>query len=152
VTFVPDFVPDVVFENLIAFVGYQIEIELDGAGGTTELAELGWGRRVKIGDSVVDTSAGFRDKSTRTEDAFGNLTVVPRETYDVMRFRISRVVGTEENTRRILAQQGKGVCFYYADASLFDRAPLVLGYRPDFDGPLAAAGRSFATLEVRGLI
>lgn len=152
VTFVPEFVPDYVFENAVGYVGYHVIVELDGEGGTTELAEMGWGRRLKIGDTLADSAPGFRDKSTRTEDDFGNLTVVPRETYDTMLFRISRLVGTEENTRRILAQQGKRLSFFYADKELFDRSPLILGYRPDFDGPLAAAGRSFATLEIRGLV
>lgn len=152
VTFVPEFVPDYVFENAVGFVGYQVIVELDGAGGTTELAELGWGRKVKIGDTLADSAPGFRDKSTRTEDEFGNLTVVPRETYDTMLFRISRVVGTEEFIRREMAKQAGKVSFYYADKDLFDRSPLVLGYNTSFDGPLAAAGRSFATLEIRGLV
>lgn len=150
-TATPEYSPVAILEDIPGYTGYTMKITVDAGVGTAKVGEIVVGKRYELGSSGEGTEIGFIDPSRRERDPYGNQSVIARPTYDVVRYRFSIVVGGEERVRRILAKQGGGIALYYLDATLVDRGGTVLGYRPDFRAPLAAAGRSFAEIEIEGL-
>lgn len=142
--------PSVVFWDLPLFTGYSVEITILGA--TASVAEIIIGKTIYLGETLTETTMGFRDFSIKERDAWGGWSVVQRGYSRAIDFRFSL---PQEDVSRVFAAVTKN----RAKMAVFDSGPnagivplTVLGFINE-DGisiPITT-NICFATLSVEGI-
>ena len=150
-TWDPEYLDRCIFTDVPGYIGHRLAITIDAGSGTARVGEIAAGRLHELGVTQAGTEDGFEDLSTKERDAFGNVRVIARETYDVVGFRFAISVGDEGRVKRILRANTARPALYFADESALQRGAIVYGFPQLYRPPLAAAAISEATLEVQGL-
>ena len=129
-----------------------MKITIDGGSGTASVGEIALGKRDQLGTTIPGTEDGFESLSTVERDVYGNITIVPRGSFDTVLFRLAIPVGDEGRVKRLIRQNKDRPALYYADEDLLGRGLIVYGTPQLQRIPMAAAGVSEASIEVQGLV
>lgn len=150
VTWEPEYVERAVFVDVPGYAGNTLTITINAGTGEAGVGEIAVGTLYELGTIGTETELGFEGLSTISEDVYGNTSIVPRGTRDIATFQFAIPVGREEAVRRALRRASDRAAVFFGE-SLIDRGVLIYGTSSNYRPPLAAAGITKATLEVRGL-
>lgn len=151
VTFEGAFDPEVVFDNISAVSGSQVEITITTeAGGTAEVSEIIAGRAENLGTVLAGTRSGFTDYSRKEIDDFGNITIVKRPTARRAEWEISFPTKANRRIQRALEDARGAPAFFYPGPDMVDFYISVYGVADDFFPSLQSAEITQATLSLTG--
>jgi hypothetical protein len=151
VTFDGSFDPEVVFDNLSAVSGSNMEITITTeTGGIAEVSEIIAGRAEFLGIVLQGTRSGFTDYSRREVDDFGNITIVKRPTARRAEWEISFPTRANRRIQRALEDARGAPAFFYPGPDMVDFYISVYGVADDFFPALQVGDQTNATLSLTG--
>lgn len=151
------FYEDVAYSAQIAlpaipgFSGTVLRVEIAGTG-TNKVGQIVIGKGKRLGTSLVNGSVGITDYSTKDRDTFGNPIIVPRAFASLVDFRFSLPSNDTARIATLLASMRAAPAIYYADEVEDGFGTTVYGYFKDFTITLASNPRSFASMQIEGLV
>jgi hypothetical protein len=151
-TWDPVYETEALFTGLPVYAGYDIEITISAPDGTAQVAQIVLGRVRRLGTTMPGTEIGIRDFSRKDRDTFGNAVIVERAFAQRATFQFHLPVGDERRVQRILSNLRATPAVYFSSTTSLSRGLLIYGFYPEFAIPLSAAGISYSTLEIEGLI
>jgi hypothetical protein len=143
---------EALFTGIPGYAGNQIDITIGDGTGTAKVGQVVLGTVETIGETLDGTEIGINDFSTKEQDELGSPTLVERGHADETLFKIAIPTDNGRLVKRTLAALRATPAVYFADADITRMGATVYGYYEDFRIPLGAGGRSYATLEIKGLI
>ena len=151
------FYEDIAYSTQIAlpsipgFSGTVLRVEIAGTG-TNKVGQIVLGKGKMLGTSLVNGSVGITDYSTKDRDTFGNPIIVPRAFASLVDFRFSLPSNDTARVAALLASMRATPAIYYADEVDDGFGTTVYGYFKDFTITLASNPRSFASMQIEGLV
>jgi hypothetical protein len=142
---------EALFANVPAYPGYQIDITVGDGTGTAEVGEICFGRIVTLGMTLEGTNIGLRSFSTKTQDDFGNWTIVSRAKSDPIDFTFAMNASDAGRVKRELNRLRDTPAVYFADEELTHLGAVTYGLFQDYEIPLVGTGKSIVNLEIEGL-
>lgn len=98
------FVNTAIFDDLTINPGYLVWVDLNDGASTASIGEMVLGRYNKLGQLTEDTELELEVFSERTQDVFGNFTIVPRGYSKPIRATIVADAGDSGRLMRIFEQ------------------------------------------------
>jgi hypothetical protein len=112
----------------IAYQQVQVTVQASG-GALRQISEIVMGEAVTLGTALAGTSAGYRDRSSKDEDYFGNRRIVKRAAGDTASYSVSLPRGEVDRTLRLIrARRVNPAVFLTLDR---DAGPMIFGYPAD---------------------
>lgn len=130
--------------------GCTIDISINSTG-TTSVGEIFFGSREQIGETLEETSVGFRDYSVKSRDEFGNAFVVERDFAKIVNYKFSFPTYDIDRIMRLLTRLRATPAVYTGGAGTDQYSLAVAGFFQDFTVPLTTT-LSFGNLEVESLV
>jgi hypothetical protein len=137
-------------EWLPGWAGCTIDISINSTG-TTSVGEIFFGAREQIGETLVETSVGFKDYSIKSRDEFGNAFVVERDFAKIVGYRFAFPTYDIDRIMRLLTRLRATAAVYTGGAGTDQYSLAVAGFFQDFEVQLTHT-TSFGTLEVESLV
>tara|TARA_R110000868_G_scaffold25149_4_gene98226 strand:+ start:2793 stop:3698 length:906 start_codon:yes stop_codon:yes gene_type:complete len=149
----PEFAREMTFSDLPAYLGYTVEITVDGDSGTAQVGQIVLGRIRTIGTMMAGTEVGFVDYSTKERDAtFGTITIVEREAARFADFSFFMPVDDEYRVIRIIQSLRAKATVWYLDDETAQKGTTIFGILGDrLNIPLASRGISVANIRIEGI-
>ena len=138
-------------DDLLALPGYEVTVTIGNGAGEVSIGEIALGRITRLGRTSPGTSLGLTSFSTKEQDDFGDLYIVPRAKSDPMEFQFTAPVGDLGRVKRFLDGLRDTPAVYIADGPLADHDAFTFGFFQSYDIPLEVAGVSNIVLEIEGL-
>lgn len=126
-TYDPVYIDHKIIEGFFAMPGYEIQIDLDGGGGGTEVGEIGVGRVYYLGDTAEPASGDLIRVNPIARNDFGKITSVDRGFYETLKLEIAVPAGNELNVIQVTRRQGSSPCILYPSTDLTYRIPPIYG-------------------------
>lgn len=137
-------------EWLPGWAGCTIDISINSTG-TTAVGEIFFGSREQLGETLVETTVGFKDYSTKGRDEFGNALVVQRDFTKVIGYKFAFPTYDVDRILRLLTRLRATPAVYTGGAGTDQYSLAVAGFFQDFNVGLTTT-ISFGTLEVESLV
>lgn len=143
---------EAIFSGVPIYAGYRVDITLTATGSTARVGQIVLGKEYTIGETLDGTKVGITDYSKKDRDTYGNPIIVERGYAQTVTFQVALNTGDTRRIQRLLAAYRAKPAVYFLDADTHDFGTTVYGFYADFEIPLSAGGKSFATLEIEGLV
>lgn len=142
-------VPDVSFADLPRYLGAAVAITALDAGSTVAIGEAILGLARELGVTLIGAKVGIRDYSVKTQDDFGNYTLLERAFSKRGTFPLW-VAGdfTSELQTLLAGYRATPVVWIGTD---IHTATMIYGFYKDFDIDIAYPEASLCSLEIEGL-
>ncbi|QJE03039.1 hypothetical protein HH212_26140 [Massilia forsythiae] len=95
---------DVIFDGIPPYIGSNLTITVESAGGTAGIGCCILGKSRTIGQTAWDFTGGVLSYSSPSTDTFGNVTMVRRDNAKTLNFEIYIQAGFESEVYRLLRQ------------------------------------------------
>lgn len=143
--------PSKIIYDVPAFLGWTIEITIEG-GGTLAVGEILLGNNIVLGETLVDTAVGFRDFSLKERDQWGGWEIVERGYSRTVDFRFTLPQDDVDRVYRAILRNRARMCVFSAGPDTDKYGTTVLGFvnEDGLDIPVTTH-HCFATLSVEGL-
>lgn len=144
-------VQSLIVQDLPGFVGWSMEITIDGAG-TLGVGEILIGKSITLGTALVGTQVGFRSYSIKEVDEWGGFTIVKRGFSRTVDYQFSLDQVDVARVQAAVLRNRDRMCVFSAGEDTEAFGTTVLGF-VNSDGlsiPITT-NICFATLSVEGL-
>ena len=140
---------DVVFSNLPRYLGAEVSITVTDTGGTVAIGECILGLARELGGVQYGARIGIRDYSVKTQDDFGNYTLLERAFAKRATFTLWVEGDFTSELQAILAgYRATPVVWIGTD---IHAATMIYGFYRDFEIDIAYPAASLCSLEIEGL-
>lgn len=140
---------DLFFGDILPYSGATIRIILSDSGETVLCGECIIGLSKLIGGTQYGATVGIRDFSVKTEDDFGNFTILERAFAKRATFNVMVAAAYVDTLQELLADLRATPSLYIGSDSY--RATVVYGFYKDFDIEIAYREYSMCSLTIEGL-
>ncbi|MBI3096335.1 MAG: hypothetical protein HYY97_15815 [Rhodocyclales bacterium] len=135
--------------DLPRYLGAAIAITATDTGGTAAIGECILGMAREIGGTQYGAKIGIRDYSVKTQDDFGNYTILERAFSKRGSFSLWVDSGLTSELQTILASYRATPAVYIGTD--IHAATMIYGFYKDFDIDIAYPGASLCAIEIEGL-
>jgi hypothetical protein len=140
---------EAVFTDLPPYADATIEITIADAGQTVLCGVCVLALSKDIGLTGMGAAVGIQDYSVKTQDDFGNYTILERAFARRASFTVSVESSYTDALHRLLAAYRATPVVYIGEDEF--RSTIVYGFYRDFNVEIAYAERSICTIEIEGL-
>jgi hypothetical protein len=144
--------PELLLTDLSPYVDPTVTITISETGSTAEVGQIIVGRFLDLGITQYNTSVSIEDFSRKERDTFGNPIIVQRAFAQRAEYDVSILTGDARRVQSILSEVRTTPVVWFAGPDTEQYGTTIYGYYIDFDINLATPSRSYATIEVEGLI
>lgn len=147
------YISSLIFENLPIDTGNTVEItvaDISGVGNYAQVGQIVLGNTHTLGTIVDGTRIGFDDFSLKTQDAFGNFTIVERGTADTADVEFKHATELTWWVKGILVSSRSTPALFWATKAMIDEGVFVFGYTEE---PVTTTevAKSVTSLSITGI-
>lgn len=143
-------ITDVVFTDLPPYSSSSIRIIVSNTvGSDAEVGLVTLGSLKELGVTVYGTTVGTQNFSVRERDGFGNLTITPRRSIDIVNYDVKVPTSQVAFIKRELQSVANTPTLFIGDEAF--EATIIYGVVEDFRENISTPVLSDMTLEVRSI-
>ena len=141
---------DKVFDDLPAYPNAVVDVIIESTSGQAACGELILGQIMDVGATQYGAKVGITDYSTKTQDQFGNYTIVERPYRKTAEFQVM-VDNTDIDLLQAILAKYRASPVLYLGSDAYS-ATKVYGFYRSFDITIAYPTASLCSLSLEGLI
>ncbi len=108
-----ELIPDCVFLDVTHQFPQGVRVTVEGSGTAPRaVSEIAMGQAILLGEALQGTGVGYRDRSTKEEDYFGQRRIVKRPAADTGRFNVKVAAKEVDRVVRLLKAQRTNPCVF----------------------------------------
>lgn len=139
-----------IVDDMPPYADATVELQLFDAGETVACGELVVGFSAHIGDTQWGPQVGFTDFTVKTQDEFGNFTIVKRPFSDLASFNINVASSYVDQLKKLLKTYRATPILYIGDPDFSSTA--VYGFFKSFNLVISGPDVSLCSLDIEGLV
>lgn len=140
---------DLVVLDMPPYSSPEVRVYLQESGETVAVGVMVLGFQVDVGGTQYGAGVGIQDYSVKTQDTFGNYTILERAFRKRATFTVFVERGKVDQLQKLLAEY-RATPMVYIGSELYG-ATIVYGFYKDFNIAIARATESICTIELEGL-
>jgi len=140
---------DLVVTDMPPYANATINVTLTDTGNTVLCGACVLGQVKEVGDVEVGVRTGIQDYSVKTQDSFGNYTILERAFRKTLNFTLWIDPADVDPLQKLLATYRATPIIYIASDDY--QSAIVYGFYKDFSIDIAYTNKSVCTLSLEGL-